>query len=424
MMKIMLVWPWPVLGPTIMNRFGKSGIVVPLYAVMPVSRHWSASVRPDRPVTCSVIGSSVVQKPVATTSTSISRSTPSAVTIALPVTLAIGSVTSSTLSAASAGYQSLDRRIRLQPIMKCGFTRARSSGSLMPRLMLIGGGLRGRGGELGRQRERRHVGLVAPVEPGAVEPPQSGHPAQRRPLELAVDAVVARDDPRRGALVDVEVATGSRQGLLELGDDLDRRSAGADHRHPLAGQVDVVVPARRVEDLALEGVDAFDVGQPRLGQAAGADDQGLRDPGAVRRTHGPALGVVVPRRVLGGRVEDEAVERSRLRGDLLDVVLDLRLRGVGARPVVGRERVGVELARDVAGRARVGVVAPGATHVRALLQDHEVGLAVLLELDRGAQAGEAGADDQMVHVQVLDRWASSCPDGIGVIEQVSIEWVA
>ena len=44
-----------------------------------------------------------MQKPVATTSTSISRSVPSAVTIELPVTLAIGSVTTSTLSAASAG---------------------------------------------------------------------------------------------------------------------------------------------------------------------------------------------------------------------------------------------------------------------------------------------------------------------------------
>ncbi len=86
-----------------MNRFGNPGTVVPLYAAMPVSRQRSARVWPLRPVTCSVIGSSVVWKPVATTRTSISRSTPSAVTIALPVTLAIGSVTSSVLSAASAG---------------------------------------------------------------------------------------------------------------------------------------------------------------------------------------------------------------------------------------------------------------------------------------------------------------------------------
>ncbi len=36
-MKTMLEWPSPVLGPTIMNRFGKPGTVVPLYADMPVS---------------------------------------------------------------------------------------------------------------------------------------------------------------------------------------------------------------------------------------------------------------------------------------------------------------------------------------------------------------------------------------------------
>ena len=54
-------------------------------------------------VTCAAMGSSVVKKPVATTSTSISRRVPSAVTIALPSTRAIGSVTTSVVSAASAG---------------------------------------------------------------------------------------------------------------------------------------------------------------------------------------------------------------------------------------------------------------------------------------------------------------------------------
>ena len=30
MMNTMLVWPWPVLGPTSMKRLGKPGTVVPL----------------------------------------------------------------------------------------------------------------------------------------------------------------------------------------------------------------------------------------------------------------------------------------------------------------------------------------------------------------------------------------------------------
>ena len=41
-----------------------------------------------------------------------------------------------------------------------------------------------------------------------------------------------------------------------------------------AGEVDVVVPAGGVEDLALEFGDAVDVGQPGLGQATRSDEQG------------------------------------------------------------------------------------------------------------------------------------------------------
>ena len=49
--------------------------------------------------------------------------------------------------------------------------------------------------------------------------------------------------------------------------------------------------------------------------------------------------------------------------------------------------------RDVAGAARVGVVPPGAADVLGLLQDDEVVPAGLLELDRHAEPGEPGADD-------------------------------
>ena len=46
------------------------------------------------------------------------------------------SVTSSTLSRASAGYHVLEIRIRLHPIRKSGVTLRRSSGSVMPLRML------------------------------------------------------------------------------------------------------------------------------------------------------------------------------------------------------------------------------------------------------------------------------------------------
>ena len=48
---------------------------------------------------------------------------------------------------------------------------------------------------------------------------------------------------------------------------------------------------------------------------------------------------------------------------------------------------------DVAGAARVGVVPPGAADVLGLLQDDEVVDAGLLQLDRHAEPGEPGADD-------------------------------
>ena len=60
---------------------------------------------------------SVTLKPVPKMIVSTSCSAPLSVTTAFSVTLAIGSVTSSTLSRPSAGYQWLEGRIRLQPIV-------------------------------------------------------------------------------------------------------------------------------------------------------------------------------------------------------------------------------------------------------------------------------------------------------------------
>ena len=103
MMKTIEEWPRPVLAPTSWKRLGKPCVVVPLYDAIPPSAHTCASVRPPRPWMRSAMGCSVVWKPVATTITSTGRSTPSAVTTASPVTLAIGSVTRSTWSRARAG---------------------------------------------------------------------------------------------------------------------------------------------------------------------------------------------------------------------------------------------------------------------------------------------------------------------------------
>ena len=178
---------------------------------------------------------------------------------------------------------------------------------VVERLLLRGSG------DLRPQRERRDGDLLRPVDARPVQPLQAGHVAQRLALERAVGAVVARDHPRRGALVDVEAPAGRLQALLELGHDLDGRGAGADDGDPLAGQVDRVVPPGRVEEVALERVDPLDRRHLRRGEASGADDDRAGRPGAGRGADRPALSVLVPPGALDGGVEDEAVEGRRTR---------------------------------------------------------------------------------------------------------------
>ena len=252
----------------------------------------------------------------------------------------------------------------------------------------------GRRGEPGVPREPGHQGLPAPVDAGAVGLLQQRQEPEADLLGRRVGAVVARGHPGRGALVDVEV----RDPLGDLGDDLDRRGAGADHRDPLAAQVVVVVPPRGVEDLSTEGVDALDVGEPWLGQPAGPGDHAVGDDVTRVGADPPHLVALVEGKVQDRDPEAEPVEHTGALGDPLEVGEDLRLRREGPRPAgVGREAEGVELAGHVARGAGVGVLAPGAAHGVALVDDQEVGEAVLVELDRGAEAREAGSDDEGAH---------------------------
>jgi len=52
------------------------------------------------------------------------------------------------------------------------------------------------------------------------------------------------------------------------------------------------------------------------------------------------------------------------------------------------------MGRHVAGDAGVDIRAPDAADAVAALEDHDVVLALLLQLDRGGDAAEAGADDR------------------------------
>ncbi len=81
---------------------------------------------------------------------------------------------------------------------------------------------------------------------------------------------------------------------LEVGHELDRGGARADHRDALAVEGVLVVPLRGVEDHALERADALYIGQLRRAQRAGAGDEDLSGEGARVRLDAPVLGPLLP----------------------------------------------------------------------------------------------------------------------------------
>ena len=121
--------------------------------------------------------------------------------------------------------------------------------------------------------------------------------------------------------------------------------------------------------------------------------------------------VGVPRGVADLGAEPDAVDHAEALGRLAEVGEDLGLRRVGLAPLgVRRERERVEVARDVAAATGVSVVAPRAADVLGPLED-DVVEAGALEGDRGAEAGEAGADDGDLVVGPIRSSLSG--DGVG-----------
>ncbi len=239
--------------------------------------------------------------------------------------------------------------------------------------------------------ERQDEGLVADVE----RQPDGAHRqrdvAEEEPLGAADRPVGAGQHPGRRALEQRQPG----DVRLDRRHELDRRRAGPDHGHALAGQVVVVVPAGGVERRAPERLQAGDLGVARLAERAGAADQELRADRAARGLDGPALCVGVPGRSEHLGVGAQVAAQAVALGDVELVPPDLGLAGERPRPVrVGGERERVHVRRHVAGAAGVGVVAPGAAEVARGLEHHEVVLAVLEQADRDSHAGEAAADDR------------------------------
>ncbi len=201
-------------------------------------------------------------------------------------------------------------------------------------------------------------------------------------------------------------------GLLgDDGDELDRRRSRADHAHALAGEVDALVrPATGVVGVALERVDALEVGDVRRRQAPGGHDEELgryviADIGGDR----PALGRLVEHGRLDPRVELDVAPQVEPVGHVTRVLEDLGLGRVALRPLpfllqVVVELVGVLHALDVAAGPGIAVPVPGAADVAAGLVDASRQAEASQSVEH-VHAGEAGSDDHRVEVAVRCRFA-------------------
>ena len=181
---------------------------------------------------------------------------------------------------------------------------------------------------------------------------QEGHLAVGQLAQARHGPVAARDDERRRPLVQVEVL----DDRSDLRHELHRRGSGAHDADPLARQVEAVLPAGGVEDLAAE---VLQTREGRDGRARSATRWPTPGPGPCtplpRWCGRPSASAASSQRASStappeaqGTADVEAVDT------LAHVVPDLALRGERARDQSGfeREGEGVEVGGDVAGRRR------------------------------------------------------------------------
>ena len=137
--------------------------------------------------------------------------------------------------------------------------------------------------------------------------------------------VRAGQHPARGALEHLD--EGRR--LDQFRHDLHGAGAGADHRHPLARDVEVVIPGRAVDRAAPVGVDAADVGQLVVGQRSGGQHDGAgREALAALGRRGPHAGSLVEAQAGDLGVEPDQRPQPVPVGQLFDVGVDLAARRV------------------------------------------------------------------------------------------------
>ncbi|CAB4621515.1 unannotated protein [freshwater metagenome] len=234
--------------------------------------------------------------------------------------------------------------------------------------------------------------------------------------------VVADTDGAGGALEHEQILRRFRQlgHRLNRGctcpDDPDALVAELVHEVARTAAGVVVVPARGVEHLALEGFDARDAGDLGLVEDATGNHDVLRtDRVAARGRDDPAAGTVVPYRSGDHGLEERTVVEIERATEQLAVLEDLGCARVALRRHVAglleEGKVGVRL--DITHATRVAVPVPGATEVATLFHDAEIRDARLLEINSCEHAGEATTHDDDLG-RLGDRLAGEGRIGVGI----------
>ena len=157
-----------------------------------------------------------------------------------------------------------------------------------------------------------------------------------------------------------------------------------------------MVPTGRVEDLALEFIEAGDVRPLRLVELPTAEDHDVVLELLTRSgRQGPAARVVVVRRCLNRRIETRLGVEILFAHARLEVLEDLLVARVGLGPVVfAAKREGIEVRGDIAGGARVRVVEPRAANLGSRLEDLEGRDSCCLQAHGHTDATKARANDR------------------------------
>ena len=161
-----------------------------------------------------------------------------------------------------------------------------------------------------------------------------------------------------------------------------------------AGDVNIVVPARRMPRGAGEVAAARDIGQGVPVELPDRGDHRARLDGVTVAEGEVPEGTALVE-LAGGDACAQAQMRAEavLLGQLAQVGKDLPLRGKAATPAPRPERERVQVRGHVAGGTGVGVVPPGPPGPVALVDDEEVLDARPPERDAHADPAEPGTDD-------------------------------